>query len=522
MAWYNFKNNSSNRERERRGGHDHGYAVHQVKENPEMPSPKAIIYKSELDFISRCILDFPNIETGGELFGFWTQMGTPVVLYAVGPGPNAKHRLTSFVQDSEYVDNVEVELCNHTGLQHIGQWHSHHQLSLAHPSGGDVASMMKGVGMPGFPRMLLCIGNCTTSATTVNAFNFHERYPGDYVHAVWDIVPIDSPYRSVIDTLFDNRLYAPRTRKAAYGEMSIMSKSSFTPAKKYQQHWLTEKVQNVETMKGFVRSAGLLFNNSDPSTEILDSGEPIISLYSGAFRILFPYGFPKKAPRYVNIDGVQCIADERINVDTELLWNKSQYPIDIKFYEWLRVTLKDAVSEYHTQCDEVDEHNPQSANLLSDLATESRIDNEIQMHESAFSDGLLNIHSEENGNVCFEGRIRPLNSIYDFIIRIIRDEDYNLISAEYKRVIPEIPIEEIPFQSVYDMAHGINTLMAQKVTSSTSELEIFIIVTMLIHQCECSEQNGTDFEEVIHQLIINNDIYDKLLRKEKECLNNKY
>lgn len=28
-----------------------------------------IIYQSELDYISRCILDFKNIETGGQLFG---------------------------------------------------------------------------------------------------------------------------------------------------------------------------------------------------------------------------------------------------------------------------------------------------------------------------------------------------------------------------------------------------------------------------------------------------------------------
>ena len=30
---------------------------------------KAIIYKSELEYISRCVLDYLNIETGGDLFG---------------------------------------------------------------------------------------------------------------------------------------------------------------------------------------------------------------------------------------------------------------------------------------------------------------------------------------------------------------------------------------------------------------------------------------------------------------------
>ena len=146
---------------------DRGYAdtrTQDMTEDPRRPSPKAIIYKSELDFISRCIQDFPNIETGGELFGFWTQLGTPVVLYAVGPGPYARHHPTSFVQDPDYVDNIEAEMCLRTGLQHVGQWHSHHQLGLAHPSGGDVASMQRGVGAPGFPRMILCIGNCDRGA----------------------------------------------------------------------------------------------------------------------------------------------------------------------------------------------------------------------------------------------------------------------------------------------------------------------------------------------------------------------
>ena len=46
-------------------------------------SDRTIIYRSELDFVSRCILDCPNIETGGELFGFWTAGGIPVVLFAL-------------------------------------------------------------------------------------------------------------------------------------------------------------------------------------------------------------------------------------------------------------------------------------------------------------------------------------------------------------------------------------------------------------------------------------------------------
>jgi len=40
-----------------------------------------MVYQSELDCMSRHILDRKHIETGGQLFGFYTDKGTPVVCY---------------------------------------------------------------------------------------------------------------------------------------------------------------------------------------------------------------------------------------------------------------------------------------------------------------------------------------------------------------------------------------------------------------------------------------------------------
>ena len=57
MGW--FKN---------RSGHEysgrHGSSTCSNEERLENPASKAIIYRSEIDYISRCILDYPNIETG--------------------------------------------------------------------------------------------------------------------------------------------------------------------------------------------------------------------------------------------------------------------------------------------------------------------------------------------------------------------------------------------------------------------------------------------------------------------------
>ena len=98
---------------------------------------KVLIYKSELEYISRCILDYTNIETGGQLFGYWTSDGVPVVLYVIGPGPHANHQGAFFNQDVNYLEMIGGILTRDFGLQHMGEWHSHHQLGLARPSGHD-------------------------------------------------------------------------------------------------------------------------------------------------------------------------------------------------------------------------------------------------------------------------------------------------------------------------------------------------------------------------------------------------
>ena len=47
------------------------------------------------------------------------------------------------------------------GLQHIGEWHSHHRLGLAEPSHGDLRTVWSGMEEPGLRRFVLAIGNIT-------------------------------------------------------------------------------------------------------------------------------------------------------------------------------------------------------------------------------------------------------------------------------------------------------------------------------------------------------------------------
>ena len=182
---------------------------------------RAIIYRSEIDFVSRGILDCPNIETGGELFGFWTAGGIPVVLFAIGPGPNANHQTTFFNQDIGYLEHVGHRLFSKYGLLHIGEWHSHHQLGLAQPSGHDASTMATSIANNHLGRFLMALGNCTQELSVLNAFEFVEGFGTDWRHVPWEIKEVASPFRAAVeaDGVLATMLCNPRIKTPRHGKL---------------------------------------------------------------------------------------------------------------------------------------------------------------------------------------------------------------------------------------------------------------------------------------------------------------
>ena len=181
---------------------------------------EVIVYQSELDYLSRCILDVPNIETGGQLFGFYGAKGTPVVCYAVGPGPQANHQITFFNQDVEYLQAVGDILTREYGLQHIGEWHSHHQLGLNHPSGHDAQTMHHSIDALHLGQFLLCIGTTNGRSANINAFTFYED-DNAYYPSTWHIKAAASPYRAIIDERLRDELVQPATKEPRLTGMHI-------------------------------------------------------------------------------------------------------------------------------------------------------------------------------------------------------------------------------------------------------------------------------------------------------------
>lgn len=98
---------------------------------------KLYIFESELRAIAYEAAKYPNLETGGDLYGLWTADGNPVVYLATGPGKHVIHQEARYQMDIDYKKNCETVLSKEFGIHYLGDWHSHHKLEFCEPSSGD-------------------------------------------------------------------------------------------------------------------------------------------------------------------------------------------------------------------------------------------------------------------------------------------------------------------------------------------------------------------------------------------------
>ena len=123
---------------------------------------KVFMFEEDYQMMVNLVLKYPNLETGGDLFGLWTTKGDAVLHVILGPGQNCKRTGASFYQDIGYLQRNGELLTEDYMLCHIGEWHSHHQLHLFQPSGGDSSTVIRNYprGVCGF---LLIIANIVSS-----------------------------------------------------------------------------------------------------------------------------------------------------------------------------------------------------------------------------------------------------------------------------------------------------------------------------------------------------------------------
>lgn len=251
------------------------------------PSSKALIYASELDYIAKCIQDYPNIETGGQLYGAWTASGAPRVIYAIGPGPRANHQPTFFNQDVEYLETIGVKLKEY-GLQHIGEWHSHHHLGLPHPSGHDAQTMQNGIAQLNLNRLLLCIGSFNNRGIVINPFNFARD--AHFVSSRWEIINTRNRLREVIDNDLSSILCNPSSSSYTFAEEYI------TPQKQpvsNQSGWFSH-IENRQAFKQIIDALKDQRWINEISPQITPEGIVTLKIVTRIFAeiITFPEDFP--------------------------------------------------------------------------------------------------------------------------------------------------------------------------------------------------------------------------------------
>ena len=119
---------------------------------------KVFMFQEDYQMMETLVLEYPHLETGGDLFGLWTSNGDAVLHVVLGPGRNCERTGTSFYQDIPYLKRNGELLTQDFMLCHIGEWHSHHQLRLFEPSGGDSSTVIRNYPS-GALRFLLIIAN---------------------------------------------------------------------------------------------------------------------------------------------------------------------------------------------------------------------------------------------------------------------------------------------------------------------------------------------------------------------------
>ncbi len=158
---------------------------------------RLLIYEDEAQRIARFARAWPDRETGGDLFGHWTHSGAPVVSYIIGPGRGAQHNVTSFYQQVDWLHEAGVSLYDRHGLQHVGEWHSHHRLGLNEPSAGDVRTVRNGMKARNWDRFVLMIATLDPQPDSPVLQNYYLfSRGGDYRPLAVAALPGASPFRS--------------------------------------------------------------------------------------------------------------------------------------------------------------------------------------------------------------------------------------------------------------------------------------------------------------------------------------
>ena len=117
----------------------------------------AYVYEEDLLKIQKLVQPYPDIETGGDLFGLWQGEKTVIIQRFIGPGKDCERTAASFHQDVDYLHRVGSLITTEEGLCNVGEWHSHHQIGMPEPSVADRRTVFSNMPNLGLERFVLFI-----------------------------------------------------------------------------------------------------------------------------------------------------------------------------------------------------------------------------------------------------------------------------------------------------------------------------------------------------------------------------
>ena len=276
----------------------------------------ATIYKQDLDYLSKCILDYPDSETGGDLFGFWNNRGLPVIVYVSGPGENCYRDSGFFRQDLDFLIGTGNHLFENYGLQHIGSWHSHHKLSLAVPSLHDSNTMVNAIKNSNLERFFMVLGNITKQgATTVNGFLYDSKTLANYSETDWKVLHANNVLSKAIKSRLAKELcYEPKTKRSRLQDIRLVPtvENKILPLNFEPDSWLASPKGKQELKAVFD-----WFQARFQDAQMLLHENENLELRADTISVIFPREFPNRFPK-IEIGGDPLLwEDGKFDYETE-------------------------------------------------------------------------------------------------------------------------------------------------------------------------------------------------------------
>lgn len=136
--------------------------------------PYINVWESELQFMASLTTLWGNVETGGDVYGYFSHAGRLTVVFIIPPGKNAIHDYMHYRQDTDFLKKIDYYLRSKYSVYYIGSMHSHHILLKKDLSDRDIYSTNIIARKNGYHRLCQFL---TTFENNRTLYNHQHTYP---------------------------------------------------------------------------------------------------------------------------------------------------------------------------------------------------------------------------------------------------------------------------------------------------------------------------------------------------------